>query len=340
MIRNITLISHISILEEFWKQDMSKQPIADASKALQKHYNQRYQKDGHPHFLMAIKPDDIKTWYVLFLNMEGPYASGEFLMKLEAPDNYPFSPPTFTFMTPNNRFKTDGKPCVDMGHYHSDNWSPQTGMYGFTVQIYYALNMPMDSLGGGIGIYTAKEQSDDQKKDCAKSSLEYNKKNYKEIMELFDDERLRHQETVESQKLQKTQEKDTSTNIAKVSKSSKPTKNIKKVEESEDSSSLSIPDSESESNSESDGPAKPVRSAKSTQKTKSAKSVKDTKKNKQIEDAEDDLSSLSDLSEEVPKKSKSKTISKSKSSLPKKTVKLEKPEKKEKTKPVKPSKSK
>lgn len=269
-----------------------KNGIADAVKSLQKHYVQRYQKDGHPHFLMVMKPDDMKTWYVLFLNMEGSYAGGEFLMKLEAPDNYPFSPPVFTFMTPNNRFKTDGKPCVDMGHYHSNNWSPQTGMYGFTVQIYYALNMPMSDLGGGIGIYTAKEQSDEQKVACAKASIEFNKKNYSDVINLFEEERLRNDE--------------------KESKKKKPIKTQKSKTISKDDddsvSSLSMPDSEDEL-SEDIAP----KSTKSKKPVKSIKSIKPQKsKSKKISEEDDSLSSLSVpdsedlLSEESPPKKSSK----------------------------------
>jgi len=309
-----------------------KTPLADATKSLQKHYVQRYQKDGHPHFLMAMKPDDIKTWYVLFLNMEGPYAGGEFLMKLEAPDTYPFSPPVFTFMTPNNRFKTDGKPCVDMGHYHSNNWSPQTGMYGFTVQIYYALNMPMSDLGGGIGIYTPKEQSDEQKIACAKASIEYNKKNYKDIMVLFEDERVRHQELTAALLASKEAEKN-----------SKPRRVVYLIkpaskEESDDDSvsSLSMPD-DSDISEDSETSEKTEKSkAKKGKSTKLTKSFKPAKKgSKKIAD---DVSenSLSDLSEDEPApKSSKKSVATKKS---KKVEELEPKTEKKKSLKVKSTK--
>lgn len=280
-----------------------KNKVVDATNSLQKHYMQRYQKDGHPHFLMVMKPDDIKTWYVLFLNMAGPYADGEFLMKLEAPDNYPFAPPVFTFMTPNNRFKTDGKPCVDMGHYHSNNWSPQTGMYGFTVQIYYALNMPMTDLGGGIGIYTPKEQSDAKKQECAKASIEYNKKNYKEIMPLFEEERVRHQEKIAllPEESNSTSKKESKKESNPTSKKESKTKSKKESKQDDDDSVSSL-----------SGPSESL-SEEEPQKTQIKKSKSKSKKVEIVED--DSISSLSDVDDmddvdETPKapKKSSKSV--------------------------------
>ena len=166
----------------------------DMVKSLQRHYALRYAKTGHEHFMLVMDPNDISRWYILFLNMGHPYEGGEFLVKLDAPNGYPYKAPKFTFLTPNNRFKTTGRPCISTGEYHEGNWSPATGMCGFTLQIFYALKAPMEVIGGGIGIYTKEEQSDAKKKNCADKSVKYNQKNYPEIMKLFEEERLKYQE--------------------------------------------------------------------------------------------------------------------------------------------------
>lgn len=165
--------------------------IAKSAGALQSHYKKIYIEKGNPHFWMVINPDNIREWYVLYHDIGYPYEGGEFLMKLVAPSDYPFNPPSFSFMTPTNRFETNAKPCVSMGHYHSDNWSPRTGMYGFAIQIFYSLKMPMTDLGGGIGILTPDKQSDILKHECAAKSISYNISHYPDIIKLFEEERTR-----------------------------------------------------------------------------------------------------------------------------------------------------
>lgn len=159
--------------------------------SLQQHYKKRYIDTGNPHFWMVMDLDNIKIWYVLYHDIGEPYEGGEFLMKLEAPSDYPFKPPTFSFLTPTNRYITGGKPCVDMGHYHSKNWSPMVGMYGFAIQLFYSLKMPMSALQGGIGILSTNQQSDKLKHECSVNSIEYNQINHPNIMNLFIDERKR-----------------------------------------------------------------------------------------------------------------------------------------------------
>jgi ubiquitin-protein ligase len=43
--------------------------------------------------------------------------------KITSPDNYPFSPPDFIFLTPNGRFETHKKICTTFSSYHKETFS-------------------------------------------------------------------------------------------------------------------------------------------------------------------------------------------------------------------------
>lgn len=87
-------------------------------KSLQNHYQQVYLVRGHPNFWIVIDPGDICTWYVLLHSLGNKNKGGEYLMRMTAPDNYPFGPPKFELFTPNPRYTIgQSRPCVSMGEY-------------------------------------------------------------------------------------------------------------------------------------------------------------------------------------------------------------------------------
>ena len=231
-----------------------------SAKVMPKHYKDRYVDiGGHDHFLLVMDPGDLRTWYIMFFNMGDPYEGGEFIVKMIAPDTYPFKPPSFTFLTPNGRFKTNCRPCLSTGEYHSDNWSPLTGMVGFAVQIFYGLKMPIGTMGGGIGVYDA---TIDEKKQFAKKSKKYNEKNYPKIMKLFEEERELYKERADIRKKHNTEQEDedesSSSSLSSLSSLSDSS------DGSDDLSSLSsLSDSE-----ESEKPVKKPAKKKSQKKTK------------------------------------------------------------------------
>ena len=157
-----------------------------ANTILQKHYQNMYLKHGHQKFWIVIDPQDMKKWYVLYHDLEGEHEGGEYLMLLEAQPRHPFEPPHFQFLTPNGKFQKEKKPCVDIGHYHSDNWPPELGMYGFASMIYYALKS--DEVTNGIAMIKATKE---QNVKYAEESVNYNQTVYPEIMKWFVEERTR-----------------------------------------------------------------------------------------------------------------------------------------------------
>ena len=147
-------------------------------RSLRGHYL-RYLKsnDTENMILYAYKPD---LWYALIRNLDEPYKGAEFLCTLEAGKNYPYGPPVVKFLTPNGTVKLNEAFCVDMGHYHSDNYPAELGMDGFTRQMSLMLVMGMKGLGGGINLLNS---SDSEKKEFSANSVVYNNAKNKDYID-------------------------------------------------------------------------------------------------------------------------------------------------------------
>lgn len=266
------------------------------TKALQNHYKNVYLEHGNETFWMVIDPNDIGTWYVLIHNLDGDNKGGEYLMRMTAPNNYPFGPPKFELFTPNPRYEIGkSRPCVSMGEYHPEGYPALLGMYGFACEIAYSISVPGDEMGAGISIKMKVSSAD--KQEMAKKSVEYNKKHYPEVMKLFEEERTR----VFKNPLEYNNSK-----ITKPSKQSNPPKSSKSTKSSKSSrSSKSI-----ESDTDSDESFSEQSIELETNKAKS------TRSSKPVEPMSDSSSSDEPIKQDSrsskTNKSKSKSISKKK----------------------------
>lgn len=269
------------------------------TKALQNHYKNVYLEHGNETFWMVIDPNDIGTWYVLIHNLDGDNKGGEYLMRMTAPNNYPFGPPKFELFTPNPRYEIGkSRPCVSMGEYHPEGYPALLGMYGFACEIAYSISVPGDEMGAGISIKMKVSSAD--KQEMAKKSVEYNKKHYPEVMKLFEEERTR----VFKNPLEYNNSK-----ITKPSKQSNPPKSSKSTKSSKSSKS-----SRSSKSIESDTDSDESFSEQSIElETNKAKS---TRSSKPVEPMSDSSSSDEPIKQDSrsskTNKSKSKSISKKK----------------------------
>jgi len=122
-----------------------------------------------------------KIWYVLlsgFEGNEGEFEGGEYLVRVELPDDFPSKPPSFYFMTPNGLYKPEEKVCISIGEFHADDYRAALGVFGFCTNLVSGL-IGWRSMGGGINILTTKIK---EKKKLAKESVEFNiKNNYKHL---------------------------------------------------------------------------------------------------------------------------------------------------------------
>lgn len=76
-------------------------------------------------FTIYPHPESFLTWhFTLNGPTPGPYSSGRYHGKLEFPADYPFSPPSLFFLTPNGRFEVNVKVCLSVTGFHPEAWQP------------------------------------------------------------------------------------------------------------------------------------------------------------------------------------------------------------------------
>lgn len=155
------------------------------SRLFQKRINKEismYQKDDFkfPNLILRPNYDNLHQWYFIVYDLkDSEYESGVYYGKVKLPPEYPLKPPSFQFNTPNGRFKTDTSICTTFSNFHQDTYtstwnvmSMMQGMISF---------MTEESNGVGSISLTKKER-----RDIAKDSLDWNKKN-KEFNKIFPD---------------------------------------------------------------------------------------------------------------------------------------------------------
>ena len=135
----------------------------------------------HPYIKVAMSEGDVAKWYFLIHNIDEPYKGGEYLFEMTAPTDFPFKPPAFTCLTPNGFYDIGGRICISVGEFHSENYRATLGMMGFAEQVMAGL-IDAKNMGHGIRLIVT---TDNQKKNYAAASVEYNKTKYANIMKLF-----------------------------------------------------------------------------------------------------------------------------------------------------------
>ncbi|KAJ1560692.1 Ubiquitin-conjugating enzyme E2 6 [Cladochytrium tenue] len=73
-----------------------------------------------PPFVIArpLETNFLEWHYIVTGPPESPYEGGEFHGKLIFPDNYPSKPPAIMMLTPNGRFQTSCRLCLNISDYH------------------------------------------------------------------------------------------------------------------------------------------------------------------------------------------------------------------------------
>lgn len=141
-------------------------------------------REKNDYIKFAMDEDDMNTWWIKFHGLDAPYKGGEYIAKFVAPENFPFDPPNFEFLTPNGLYSSDGKmrPCVSIGEYHKGEYPSVLGMHEFPMQILGTL-ISWDSLGHGISVINTTEK---EKQKMADDSVKFNEHNLSHINNLIE----------------------------------------------------------------------------------------------------------------------------------------------------------
>ncbi len=149
-----------------------------AIKRLTKEFND-IKNNPLDYFSITYDTEDLSVWYIKIYNLDGPYTGGEYILKLDFPENYPFRAPNFVMLTPNGKFEINCELCFSNSSYHQDEWS---SLWNLNSLIVGFISMFNDNRTSGVGHINRLEH---EKIALASISMDYNEKSLKKIMELF-----------------------------------------------------------------------------------------------------------------------------------------------------------
>lgn len=138
----------------------------------------------HDYLKFAMAPEDVNTWYILIENVKGEedeFEGGQYLVRMKAPANFPFSPPEFYFMTPNGLYDVEKKVCISIGEYHKESYQATLGMLGFAEQLVSGMT-DVKFLGSGISIL--RLTAEDRRK-FTRESVNYNLTHNRQYLDLI-----------------------------------------------------------------------------------------------------------------------------------------------------------
>ena len=160
-------------------------------RALAGHLKRCTERNIHPNIAFIADEKVIDRWRFVMKEFDGTddeYKGGVYFGTVIASNLYPFDPPRVTFKTPTGVYPINESDfCVDMGHYHKNNYPPTLGMDGFVKQLWAGL-IGWRGLIGGSNL--ALQRVDDATqlniiKTRASESRAYNLENNSELMRMF-----------------------------------------------------------------------------------------------------------------------------------------------------------
>ena len=98
------------------------------------------------------------------------------------PENFPFEPPHFYFLTENGLYETGKKVCISIGEFHKDQYRAALGVSGFCNQLVSGL-IGWKTMGTGIAIVKTTVE---HKKKLASITYDYNRTHYGDIIAKID----------------------------------------------------------------------------------------------------------------------------------------------------------
>lgn len=137
------------------------------------------------HLRFYMCEDNVRIWYVLMHNFagnEGEYLDGEYLVRIELTEEFPYKPPNFYFMTRQGLYDIEKTVCVDIGKFHAANYPAALGVAGFTGQLLSGL-IGWKEMTKGISIL---DTTTAEKRQLADMSVSANWTHHADIMKKID----------------------------------------------------------------------------------------------------------------------------------------------------------
>lgn len=139
----------------------------------------------------CINENNIHEWYIKISSLVGDdneFEHGEYIGKITITDDFPYKPPSFMLLTPNGVYDIDGRVCISIGEFHSQNYMPTLGVSGFTNQLISGM-IGWRTLGEGIRLLNTTVE---EKKLLASESVKYNEQHHNKINHDIEQEYTRY----------------------------------------------------------------------------------------------------------------------------------------------------
>jgi ubiquitin-conjugating enzyme E2 J2 len=126
-----------------------------------------------PEFTSGIHVDPTNMRKVYFrisgIPAPSPYEGGEYIVRLDLPEDYPMMPPNIVMLTPTGRFIVGSKICTSFTAFHKDSWTP---MYDFTAILRSFVSFMLDDEETGHVGYS--RGTDESRRKMAAESAAWN----------------------------------------------------------------------------------------------------------------------------------------------------------------------
>src|SRR3989338_5200434 len=145
----------------------------------------RSRSEYSPILRFVVDTENIQTWYFLVIGQPGtPYEGGKYICQILIPSGYPFKPVDYQVLTPNGRFKTHQKICMDNTGFHPDKWVP-TWTLPQLAMVFLSVMQDYDSSSQEYGVGHIRCTSESLRKMVPLAN-EYNQTHYSKLMEVFE----------------------------------------------------------------------------------------------------------------------------------------------------------
>lgn len=92
-------------------------------------------QDELPFTVYPIEDNFLEWHFTLHGAEESDFSKGFYHGRLQFPTDYPFSPPSLMFITPNGRFQLNTKVCLSVTGFHPEQWQPAWGVRTMLIAI-------------------------------------------------------------------------------------------------------------------------------------------------------------------------------------------------------------
>jgi ubiquitin-protein ligase len=135
--------------------------------------------DGFSH----VNVEDLRTVNFVCHGSEGtPFEGGQYVGKLILPKDYPHSPPTVMFLTPNGRFKPGEAICTSISSYHPETWSSLLKIETVLISLRSFMNSDDVGVGAAPEMSLPLDCRNEVQKRFAADSIEYNRRCFADVL--------------------------------------------------------------------------------------------------------------------------------------------------------------